>query len=362
MLGKTGSTHTGYRWVLACLLLVVSCAHNVAQDAKSTADGKIKGAKPITLENGEGKTFGIVTYPGGDRVDWKLVELPEGKRGKLEIKLTWTTPRPGLQLAFDVFDEWNGQVSGSKKTSKKKARTSGKTKVGTVDGAKGKYFIRVYAVGRGDAGKYKLAVNFEESAGVLAFDPLKLAINDPPKLADIPTIEAGCDEFTFDTKVAACKLICGPGAPPGWPGCKGKCPTPPTVDEPSCWATMPCPRGQPDERIKACKAKDWPVCPDKNNPDDSNPNCRVKAAPVVGRVIGKTVQGSEIIVQVGVGSDAGIKKGWTGTVITGPNASDRAFPGGDVVIIRIDKQVTVVKVRLTADQVDQNKNVRFSPP
>ncbi len=349
--------------LLIAMALLIGCAHNVPQDKASTPDGKIKGAKTMTLENGEAKTSGIVTYPGGDRVDWKLVELPEGKRGKLDIKLTWTTPRPGLQLAFDVFDEWNTQVGGSKKSTKKKARSAGRQKVGTITAAKGKYFVRVYAVGRGDAGKYKLAVNFEEQAGTLAFDPLKLAINDPPKLADVPAIEQGCDEFTFDPKVAACKMICpSAGAPPGWPACKGKCPTPPTVDEPSCWATMPCPRGQPDERIKACKPKDWPPCPDKNNPDDANPNCRVKAQPVMGRVIGKTVQGSDVIVQVGVGSDQGIKKGWTGKVLRGSDINDAAVPGGDVQIIRIDKAVTVVKVRLTADQVEQNKNIRFSPP
>lgn len=349
--------------LLACAFALIACAHNVNQDKATTADGKVKGAKQMTMENGEAKSSGIVTYPGGDRVDWKLLELPEGKKGKLEMKLTWITPRPGLQLAFDVFDEWNIQVAGSKKTSKKKARSSGRQKIASVAGAKGKYFIRVYAVGRGDAGKYKLTANFEEQAGTLAFDPLKVAINDPPKLADVPAIEQGCDEFTFDPKVAACKMVCpSTGAPPGWPACKGKCPTPPTVDEPACWATMPCPRGQPDERIKACKPRDWPPCPDKNNPDDSNPNCRVKAAPVVGRVIGKTVQGTDVIVQVGIGSDQGIKKGWTGTVIRGPDVNDKPFPGGDVTIIRIDKTVTVVKVRLTADQVEQNKNIRFSPP
>jgi hypothetical protein len=358
MLGK--SVRAGLIGLALCVL--VGCPRNITQDKATTADGKIKGAKPMVMENGEAKATGIVTYPGGDRVDWKLVEIPDKKTGKLDVKLTWTTPRPGLQLAFDVFDEWNTQIVGSKKLSKRKARGAGRQKVGTVEVARGKYFIRVYAVGRGDAGKYKLQVNFEERAGTLAFDPLKLAINDPPKLADVPGVEQGCDEFTFDVKVQACKAICGPGAPPGWPGCKGKCPTPPTVDEPSCWATMPCPRGSPDERIKACKAKDWPPCPDRNNPDDSNPNCRIKATPIMGRVIGKTVQGSDIFVQVGIGSDQGLKKTWVGTITTGPNLTDRAFPGGDVVIVRIDKAVTVVKTRLTADQVDQNKNVRFSPP
>jgi hypothetical protein len=345
------------------LIVLVGCARTVPQDSKTGADGKIKGARELQLENGEAKATGIVTYPGGDRVDWKMITLPENKKGKLEIRLQWSTPRPGLQLAFDVLDEWNHEAGGSKRVSRKKARGAGKQKVATIENARGKYFIRIFAVGRGDAGKYKLTVLFEEGTGQLAFDPLKLVVNDPPKLADVPGVEQGCDEFTFDVKIPACKSVCpAAGAPAGWPACKGKCPSPPTVDEPACWASMPCPRGAPDERIKACKPKDWPPCPDLNNPDDANPNCRKKATPVMGRVIGKEVQGGDLIVKVGIGSDQGVKKDWVGAVLTGPSLTDRAFPGGDAKIIRIDKAVTVVKVRLTPDQIDQNKNIRFSPP
>ena len=360
MLGKSVEPR-GLLVVLAFGILLSSCARNIAQDRATATDGKVKGAKTMTLENGEARASGIVTYPGGDRVDWKVVELPEKRRGTLDVKLTWSPPRPGLQLAFDVFDEWNNQVGGSKKTSKKRAKS--KTKTDSVKSAKGKYFIRVYAVGRGDAGKYRLTVEFKEAVAGLTFDPLKLEIADPPKLAAVPDIEVGCDEFSFDPKVPACKMICpSTGAPPGWPACKGKCPTPPTVDEPACWASMPCPKGAPDERIRACKPKDWPPCPDKNNPDESNPNCRVKAAPVVGRIIGKEVQGGDLIVRVGVGSDQGIKKGWTGTVIKGGDVSANAVSGGDVVIVRIDKAVTVVKLKLTPDQISATPWVRLSPP
>src|SRR6185436_14047115 len=125
----------------AALGAALSCAHNVGQEANSGNDGKQKGAKTIVLENGEGKSSGIVTYPGGDRSDWKLIELPDKQRGTLEIKLAWTPPRPGLQLAFDVFDEYNQPIASSAKTSKKRAK--GRTRSATVEGAKGKYFVRV---------------------------------------------------------------------------------------------------------------------------------------------------------------------------------------------------------------------------
>src|SRR4051812_31341633 len=108
---------------IAVTLGALSCAHNVPQDSATGNDGRIKGAKAITLDNGEGKATGIVTCPGGDRVDWKMVEIPDKKRGTLDIKLSWTPPRPGLQVAFEVFDEWNTVVFSSKKSGKKKSRT-----------------------------------------------------------------------------------------------------------------------------------------------------------------------------------------------------------------------------------------------
>src|SRR5262245_15288434 len=122
MLGKSGCAALS-----VALLFVSSCAYNVAQDGHTGPDGKQKGAKPVQLENGEAKANGVVTYPGGDRVDWKVIELPEKKRGVLDIKLQWSAPRPGLQLAFDVFDQWNAQVFESKKSNRKKSRSRVRT-------------------------------------------------------------------------------------------------------------------------------------------------------------------------------------------------------------------------------------------
>src|ERR1700733_5298886 len=197
MLGK--SARAGTPWLP--VLLALSCAHNVPQDSNSGADAKPKGAKNITLENGEGKAKGIVTYPGGDRVDWKLVELPDKVRGTLDLQLQWQPPRPGLQVAFDVFDEWNTPIMQSKKTK----HSRGRVRTATIDGAKGKYYIRVYAVGRGDAGTYKLTVDFKENTEPIATDLSKVDIPEPPKLAAIPEAEAVCDEFQFDVKNPACK-------------------------------------------------------------------------------------------------------------------------------------------------------------
>jgi hypothetical protein len=341
-----------------CLIaLSLSCAHTVAQDKASGTDAKVKGAKALELENGEAKVSGIVTYPGGDRVDWKLLELPEKVKGTLDIKLQWTPPRPGLQLAFDVFDEWNTPVLTSTKRSKK--RSKGRTKTAQLEGAKGKYFIRVYAVGRGDAGKYKLTVEFKELLAGPLFDPLKLEVPEPPKLAAIPEAEVPCDPF--DAKNPSCKAICPEfGAPPGWPPCKDKCPTPPDVNLASCQLSMPCPN-PPDRRVRACKPSQWPKCADINNPDPQNPNCdNAKADPVVTRIMKNEVQGSDLIITIGAGSNSGVKKGWKANVLRGE--SDSPLSGGDVTIIRIDKGTTIGKVQLTNDQIKTNFRVKLSPP
>ena len=340
------------------ILLALSCAHNVPQDSATGTDGKVKGAKELKLENGEVKATGIVTYPGGDRVDWKSLQLPEKIRGSVDIRLQWQPPRPGLQLAFDVFDEWNQPVVQSKRTSH---RSHSRVRTATIDNAKGKYYIRVYAVGRGDAGKYKLTIDFKENTGPIALDMSKVEIPEPPKLAAVPVEEAGCDEFTFEVKNPACRNIC-PTAnpPPGWPACKGKCPDPPDKENPACWNSMPCPK-PPDRRIRSCKTSAFPKCLDINNPDPNNPNCdNATAPPVTARVIKNEVQGGDVLVTVAAGSDQGVSKTWKGHMLRGD--SDSPMDGGDVTVIRVGKRETIGKVHLTTDQIAANPRVKLVPP
>jgi hypothetical protein len=353
---RTGSVSVVFGvFVFAAAL---SCAHNVPQDASSGNDGKQKGAKSITLENGEGKSSGIVTYPGGDRIDWKLIELPEKQRGTLELKLAWATPRPGLQLAFDVFDEYGAPIVQSAKTSKK--RSAARLRTAAVEGARGKYYVRVYAVGRGDAGKYRLTVEFKEAGAGPIFDPLKLEVPDPPKLAAIPEAEIPCDEFQFDQKNPACKSVCpAQGAPPGWPACKDKCPNPPDVNVAACLATMECPN-PPDRRVKKCKPV-FPPCKDPRNPDPANPNCdNAKVPPVIGRIIANNVQGSDVIITIGAGANSGVQKTWGAHVLRGD--TNQPLAGGEVTVIRVDKGVTVGKVHLTTDQLSTNSRVELRAP
>lgn len=349
MFGKSASA------AISLALVLMACAHNVSQDAHTGNDGKVKGAKRIDLENGEGRSAGIVTYPGGDRVDWKVVELPDKARGSMDVKLQWSAPRPGLQLAFDVFDSYYWPIVQSQKQSKR--RSSSRVRTATIDNAKGKYFIRVYAVGRGDAGKYTLKVDFKESVGPIAVDLSKVEIPDPPKLAAIPEAEIPCDEFTFDLKNPACRSVCpSSNAPPGWPACKGKCPDPPDVLNSACWATMPCPN-PPNRNVKACTK--FPPCPDFKNPDPLNPNCEI-VPPVIARVIKAEVQGSDVLVTIAAGSDQNVAKGWRGAVLRGE--TETAMEGGEVTVIRVGKRETLARVRLTTDQISANPRVRLTAP
>jgi len=246
------------------------------------------------------------------------------------------------------------------KHAKGRRHSRSRVKRASLEDAKGNYYIRVYAVKRGDAGKYKLTVEFSESAGPIDLDLSKVEIADPPKLAAIPEVQAPCDEFQFDVKNPACRSVCPQvGAPPGWPACRDKCPDPPDVNKQACWATMPCPN-PPDRRVRACKPTMWPKC-NLAAKDPGNPNCdNAKADPVTGRVIKNEVQGRDVIITIAAGSDQGVAKGWHGQVLRGD--SDSPMDGGSVTVIRVGKRETIGKVHLTTDQIASNPRVKLSPP
>ncbi|MBA3542752.1 MAG: hypothetical protein H0T79_24255 [Deltaproteobacteria bacterium] len=335
----------------------LSCANNVAQNKHSGEDASFKKPKEIRFENDQAVAKGIVTYPGGDRADWKLVELPEKKFGTLEIKLTWTPPRPGLQLAFDVYDEYFHEAVKSKASARKK-RGQGRIKNETVENAKGKYYIRVFAVNRGDAGKYTLTLDFKEQSVGPIFNPHDLVIPDPPRLADIPAIIIPCDDTNFDAKKDECKNYCPKaGAPAGWGPCKGACTEPVDPQNLACWrdpgTRPPCPKPWDPKFQQWCPA---PACP--NPPDPINPNCAAK--PIVARVLSTNISGGDTLITVAAGSAQGITKGWRANVLRG--GTEQPFPGGDGTIIRVDKTNTAIKVKLTPDQLKANDTVKLSPP
>ena len=81
------------------------------------------------------------------RDEWRRPSPPP-TTGTLKIRISWKTPRPELDLAFDVYDQYFHRIArarpapGSGKRSKK---------VTIKDATAGKYYLLVYAPERGDA-------------------------------------------------------------------------------------------------------------------------------------------------------------------------------------------------------------------
>lgn len=138
----------------------------------------------------------------------------------------------------------------------------------------------------------------------------------------------------------------------GYADCK--CQDPPDVENPACWAVMPCPR-VPDKRVRACRPA-FPACPDIDRPDTNNPNCPPPV--VVARVISVKIEGAKTLVTVAVGSST-ISKNWKATLLRGD--SDIAVPG-DLPIVRITPRMTILEVLVQFDSLGSNFRVRFVPP
>ncbi|MEZ4358695.1 MAG: hypothetical protein R3B48_00830 [Kofleriaceae bacterium] len=342
--------------LLASLLLTLGaagCPRNISGDSATGEDGKNKGAKAMVLENGVARASGIVTYPGGDRADWKSIELPKDRLGTLELKLTWQAPRRGLQLSFDVYDEFNYPVAQPKRSRR------GKTKRAEIEDAHGTYFIRVYAQQRGDAGKYRLTATYTEKSNGPEFDPAALDLPDPPALASVPDAIVPCDEISFDIKNPQCRSVCPlAGAPPGWPACAGKCPNPPTVDVESCLPIMPCPT-PPDRRVAKCKGK-FPKC-DPANIDPENPNCdNFEVPPTYARVLSTQAKGDRSRIVVSAGAEKGVKPKWIGEVLRG--GTDIPLEGGRFIVASVRTRECVGEVALTPDTLKANPRVRLRAP
>lgn len=324
------------------------------QDLATGVDGRIKGAKPITLDNGEARVRGIVTYPGGDRTDWKKLELPKDSAGTLSLKLSWTTPRPGLVLGVDVFDEYGRQVV-SEKARKKKARLTFRgSRTAAVANAKGTYLIRVYAPFRGDAGAYTLKLSYStETTGPV--DP-DLPIPDPPRLPAVPIPAAPCTNENYKTN-PECKRWCPDPVDTSWKGCAGKCNlAAPDINIASCRKVMPCPE-PPDSRVRDCKGK-VPVCAEGAPPSTT---CLPPppAKPVKATIVLVSQKGSRVEIKMDRGQDYKVDKGWSGKLL---DSRGRAVPESDFVVTKVSKRESWGMVDLTTDQVNAARKVLLSPP
>lgn len=285
-------------------LLAAGCTRNVPQHQNSGKDYRPRDARPIVLEDGEARVRDIVTYPGGDRVDWKVVELPEEAQGSLQIKLRWRPPRPGLDLAFEVYDEYFKGIVRAKPSP----GSGDRSKSVRVKRASGKYYIRVYASGRGDAGRYTLSLRFKERKGPPGLDELADLIDDPPVL---PAVEAPVEK---------------------------------TAEE----------LAQEEEDRKAAEAQ---ALLDEQARLEEQARLDELNKPVFARVIRTQRSSSGVIITVSAGKNRDIQKGWRGRLLSGD--SQNALPGGEFTVIRVTRSESIGKVQLSVDQVRANPRVEL---
>jgi hypothetical protein len=330
--------------VAALALALAGCPKNVPQDKATGEDGRYKGAKPVALEPGApgpagevhltGEARGIVTYPGGDRVDWKLIELPEGKRGTLELALAWRAPRPGLDLSLDVYNEWGTRLDSA--GPRRQRRDRGKKSV-TIADARGKVYVEVYASGRGDAGKYELEVAFAEQPIVVVevFDPTRLDVPDPPKLAAIPE---ACTAQNFDKTNPDCQKHPPPCDANNFhkdnPNCPEVCPNPPDPQ--------------------------WPACKKGSEPPPE-PESEPEPPPIIehlGKVTDVQISGDLSVITIHVGEKHPVERGWTGQVL-----DDRGRPikGSDFVVKTTRSRQVTATVKLKRDTVEGRQVILRAP-
>lgn len=304
---------------LAAAALAAACASNVSQHANSGPDYRPEGAQLIELEDGEGSAVDIVTYPGGDRVDWKKVELPDDFAGILLVRLLFKPPRDGLDVSFEVYDERFERVAVADPPPGTGARVV-EAQVKPAFG--GTYYVHIFAPTRADAGEYMLAVRKqrEDVSAYLDDDDAAPGIPDPPTL---PAIE-GRDGEQVAQQQSGGSSGGGDGGGSSGGGGSGQPPPPPDPE----------PEEQEEEEA---------------------------LEPVRARVV--TYQLSSdgaVILTVNRGTNDGIERGWKGQMMMGN--SGRPLRGGGFTITRVTSGEAMGQARVSVDQIRANRQVTLLPP
>ena len=311
-LGKSRTTA-----VAACAALGAACASNIGQHDNSGPDYRPDGAELIELEDGEGSAIDIVTYPGGDRVDWKKVELPEDFAGVLQVRLMFQPPRDGLEVSFEVYDASFERVAVADPPPGTGARM---VEAEVVPAFGGIYYFHIFAPTRRDAAEYMLAVRKQrqdvsayiddDDGGVLPRIP------DPPTLPAIPT---------GDTEVAERGGGQQGGGQQGGGGLQGGGEPAPSPD--------PEPPEEPEKALEPVRAR------------------------VVTYQLGSD---GAVILTVNRGTNDGIERGWSGQMMMG--SSGRPLRGGTFTVTRVTSGEAVGQARVSVDQIRANREVLLAPP
>jgi hypothetical protein len=94
-------------------------------------------------------------------------------------------------------------------------------------------------------------------------------------------------------------------------------------------------------------------------PTANPPTTPSSPAAIIARVIGISVAGSTIIITVAAGRNQGVARDWSCQLI---DQHGRPVQNDGCMIVRVDKLVTVLKAKLTADRIRAHPRARLTPP
>jgi hypothetical protein len=79
---------------------------------------------------------------------------------------------------------------------------------------------------------------------------------------------------------------------------------------------------------------------------------------VFAQIIGIVHYNSQLIVTISAGSRAGVTRDWTAHLLR--RGSDDPLPGGEIQIVRVEKTLSIGKVRLAEDEILDNQRVKLT--
>jgi len=122
------------------------CGCKVRPDEKSGGDEERHKAKPLKVGESQSDS---VDYKGGDRTDWKVIELEDA--GILTIEVAMDNPKANVSVfLFDRYGKQIAKVVHTKDDQNPLIRL-------IADVSAGRYFIRIQAVHESDKTGYSIS-------------------------------------------------------------------------------------------------------------------------------------------------------------------------------------------------------------
>ena len=85
-----------------------------------------------------------------------------------------------------------------------------------------------------------------------------------------------------------------------------------------------------------------------------------KQPPVITRVIATSIDGDELVITMAAGTNAGVGPDWTAQLLRGE--TEELLPGVEIVIVRVDKAITVGRIKASAASIRSHYRFKLSPP